>query len=226
MSEQLRADAHPAPSGAAAEGLRSRPLRFLQLLLTLVAVFVALKVLALSAYTIFIAVADNPDPGESFVGTTSIPIWTLGGLDLTLPRLVPGVVVNPGNEVSLGIENPTVQQTALLLLTSVVDAAVYVTFFVLLRRLVRQARHADPFTCATARRLRFLGGFLILGALVAALTTAIVQGVLTRTVTTDRVFLFDWDTPGYTLVTGLVLIVVGEIVRCGAAMREDLEGTV
>lgn len=202
-------------------------MRFLQLLLTLVAVFVALRVLVLTAATIFDAVADNPGPGEWFVGTTpiSIPLWTLGGLDLTLPRLVPGVVVNPTNEVSLGIENPTTQQTALLL-TSVVDAVVYITFFMLLRQLVRQARHADPFTRATARRLRFLGGFLILGALVAALTTAIAQGVLTRTITTDRTFLFDWDTPGYTLVTGLVLVVVGEIVRRGAAMREDLEGMV
>ncbi|MDQ4020226.1 MAG: DUF2975 domain-containing protein [Actinomycetota bacterium] len=221
MSEPLRRDA-----GTAALGLRSRSLRFLQLLLTLAALFVALQALAVAAYAIFVAVADNPDPGASFVRTPSIPIWTLGGLDLTLPRLAPGVGVNPTNEVSLGIENPTTQQTALVLLTYVVDAAVYVTFFVLLRQLVRQARHADPFTPATARRLRFLGGFLILGALVAALTTAIAQGFLTRTITTDRVFLFDWDTPGYTLVTGLVLIVIGEIVRCGAAMREDLEGTV
>lgn len=177
------------------------------------------------AFPVVYALVDIP--GRIFVGTPPVPVIPLGRAGQTLPGLVPGVIVQPRSGVALALQNPTTQQATLAWLSRVPRTAVYLTFFVLLRQLVRAARRGDPFTAATARRLRFLGGFLFVGALVAALAAeAIIHGLLSRSVTIDRLFFFDWDTPGYVLINGLGLIVVGEIVRRGAAMREDLEGTI
>lgn len=94
---------------------------------------------------------------------------------------------------------------------------------------MRAVRRDDPFTPATARRLRFLGGFLIGGALLAALAEMILLGLLGGAVTTEQVSTYDFAillTPGYALISGIGVLVIAEVVWRGAALRKDLEGTI
>ncbi|MFN2495619.1 MAG: DUF2975 domain-containing protein [Pseudonocardiaceae bacterium] len=213
----------PDPSEAAAPGIRGRSLRWLQLLLTLATWVAGLTVVGAVGFAIFYAVVDL-DEG-TVISTPPVPLVGVE-LEKGSSGLLPGVTVQSGKGVPLTLANPTTEQATLALLAWVPRAAVYFIFFGLLGRLVRAVRRGDPFTPATARQLRFLGWFLIDAALLAALAEMILLGVLGGAVTTQQVPLFDFDIPGYALISGIGILVIAEVVRRGAVMREALEGTI
>lgn len=213
----------PNPSEAAAPETWSRSLRSLQLLLTLATWVAGATVVGAVGLAIIYAVVDID--GGTFARTPSVPLTGVE-LEKGSSGLLSGVTVQPGGRVPLLLENPTTKQATLTLLSYVPRAAVYFIFFGLLRRLVRAVRQGDPFTPATARRLRFLGRFLIGGALLAALAETILLGLLGGAVTTQQVSTVDFDIPGYALISGFGVLVIAEVVRRGVAMREALEGTI
>ncbi|NUW30497.1 DUF2975 domain-containing protein [Nonomuraea sp. SMC257] len=102
----------------------------------------------------------------------------------------------------------------------------------LLERLIRGARREGGFDETVVARLRFLGLFLAAGTLVSSLYTAIAETGLAESMvaTTIRrpweLALFNWSVPWAFLVAGVGLVVMAKVVRVGASMREELEGTV
>ncbi len=165
---------------------------------------------------------------DELEGDTSVsaPVPLIGLPDQPPPGLVPGVSLSPGEPVSVAIKNPTPRQYNLALLTYIPDRAVYLAFFVLLLRLMGSVRGLDPFTASAARQLRFLGGFLVVGALCASLADMVIGAQLTATVTVDPTYpYYDWDFPFYALISGFGLVVIAEVLRRGAVLREDLEDT-
>jgi hypothetical protein len=153
-----------------------------------------------------------PLPGVSVPRT---PVGLTGGGQLDSPV-----------ETSVVVDYPSPWQFALWVLIRLPSIAVYLTFFVLLYRLVRRARAEGPFTTAAADRLRRLGGVLVVTALVAAALEGVARGLLAATVTSRHTFVLSWDFPGYAGIGGVGLIAVAEVVRRGVLLREDVEGTI
>ncbi|MEU4234920.1 DUF2975 domain-containing protein [Nonomuraea sp. NPDC026600] len=102
----------------------------------------------------------------------------------------------------------------------------------LLERLIRDARRENGFDEAIVRRLWFLGVFLAVSTLAASIYTTIVETGLAVSMVDSSVrspwnlALFGWVFPWAYLVAGLGLVVMSKVVRAGAHMREELEGTV
>ncbi|MGP3963170.1 DUF2975 domain-containing protein [Nonomuraea sp. 3N208] len=102
----------------------------------------------------------------------------------------------------------------------------------LLDRLIRDARRENGFDEVVVRRLWFLGAFLIVSTLAASLYTSIVETGLAVSMAAGSVrqvwemALFGWAFPWAFLLAGLGLVVMSKVVRVGAHMREELEGTV
>ncbi|WP_433432881.1 DUF2975 domain-containing protein [Nonomuraea sp. CA-141351] len=102
----------------------------------------------------------------------------------------------------------------------------------LLDRLIIGARRESGFDAVVVRRLRFLGAFLIVSTVAASLYTTIVETGLAVSMVASSVrdvwemALFGWAFPWAFLIAGLGLVVMSKVVRVGAHMREELEGTV
>ncbi|MBT2229430.1 DUF2975 domain-containing protein [Nonomuraea sp. NEAU-A123] len=102
----------------------------------------------------------------------------------------------------------------------------------LLERLIRDARRENGFDEVIVRRLWFLGVFLAVSTLAASIYTTIVETGLAVSMVDSTVrspwnmALFGWVVPWAYLVAGLGLVVMSKVVRAGAHMREELEGTV
>lgn len=87
------------------------------------------------------------------------------------------------------------------------------------------------FTARVAGLLRVAGWWLLLGCLVGELVEAGAHAALLATLARDHPFTADsWlgsGKPPYALVlTALGILTVARVMRAGAAMREDLDGTV
>ncbi|MEU6787232.1 DUF2975 domain-containing protein [Nonomuraea angiospora] len=102
----------------------------------------------------------------------------------------------------------------------------------LLERLIRGVRRESGFEEVVVRRLRFIGAFLIVGTLAASLYTSIVETGLAVSMVAGSVrevgemALYGWAFPWAFLIAGFGLVVISKVVRVGAHMREELEGTV
>jgi hypothetical protein len=200
-------------------------LRGLQVVVAVAAATTLAVVLFWTAATVFYSVQRST--GESDV---TIAATLPGGHGLPVDRapdgLAEGVELAPHQALRVAIDRPSAPLYALAVLGRLPTTLVYAAFFVLLWRLVRAARRRDPFSAEHARRLRVLGGLLAGGALTAAVLEALARGMLSAMVLTSDRFVFSYDVPGGALIGGLGLLAVAEVVRAGARMREDLEGTV
>jgi hypothetical protein len=109
----------------------------------------------------------------------------------------------------------------------VVFAAIF-----LLERLIRGARRDSGFNEVVVNRLRFLGMFLGAGTLAASLFTTIAETGLAGSMVGGALNGFwemawrNWDFPWAYLIAGLGFVAMAKIVRVGAHMREELQGTV
>lgn len=117
----------------------------------------------------------------------------------------------------------------LLLLASVAALlGLMVWFLINLRRIVDSVRDGDPFAPINADRLARMGWIAVggqlaaipLGAMALYLESTIGDANDKAHVNTD----FGFDGGGILLI--LVLFILARVFRLGAAMREDLEGTV
>ncbi|MEV4250548.1 DUF2975 domain-containing protein [Streptosporangium canum] len=102
----------------------------------------------------------------------------------------------------------------------------------LLDRLIGDARRRSGFEAAIVRRLRFLGVFLGAGTLATSIFTTLVETGLAVSMVASPIrnvwemALVGWAFPWEFLIAGLGLVVMAKVVRVGAHMREELEGTV
>ncbi|MET8746618.1 DUF2975 domain-containing protein [Streptomyces sp. NPDC004728] len=101
----------------------------------------------------------------------------------------------------------------------------------LLNRLIQGASREGVFTARTAKQLRVVGWWLLLGCLAAAVVEAGAHAALLATLAKDYTFTADswlgtWQPPYALAFTALGILTFARIMRAGVAMREDLEGTV
>lgn len=101
----------------------------------------------------------------------------------------------------------------------------------LLDRLVHGASRQGVFTARTAKHVRLAGWWLLLGCLVAEVVEAGAHAALLATLAQDYTFdagnwLGAWQPPYALVFTALGILTFARIMRAGADMREDLEGTV
>ena len=87
-----------------------------------------------------------------------------------------------------------------------------------LAQIVATVRHGDPFTLANAARLNRMA-WLALGVLAINITQTLMSMYLPSNGMDTKMSLTG-------LVVGLLLFILARVFRHGAAMREDLEGTV
>lgn len=112
-------------------------------------------------------------------------------------------------------------QLGVLLPTALIGIGLGIAFFRLLTRIVRSVREGDPFLPINARRLRDMG-WLALGFQLIAIPVNLIQTRLDAI--TGQPSGLDLDLGGFVLA--LTLFVLARVFAQGAAMRDDLEGTV
>jgi len=174
--------------------------------------------------------------GLAFVGlATVVPIgWAmLGGKPVTAELSadtmtgvagaatgLPGVTVAPGSTVEVQVADPSLHQQIAEALTSLPTKLVVFAMLLMVLRIVRRARHGDPFTAATVRQLRRLGVLVIAGGTVAGIVEAFAMFDLSRTVG-NNVYAI-WDLPAGWLLAGFGFLAVAEVINRGTAMRDEL----
>lgn len=158
----------------------------------------------------------------------------LDGIAVTGPavaHLRPGATAS-GGTVSLCASHPTAGQRVLVGLTWIPAVAFYLAVIVLLGRLLRLTRSAGPFAVIIARRLRFLGWFVLAGSLVVVVGQSLAQSAFVSSVITGPVpAVRNAAEAGLAVIFVPLLIACGlltlaRVIRAGAQMSDDLTGTV
>ena len=113
---------------------------------------------------------------------------------------------------------------ATVLFCGAITVAIGFFFMRVLRRIIASVGEGDPFIAENADRLQKMGWFAVAIELIklpaSALAVFIAQQVKQDTFTVD----VELSITG--LLIALVLFILARVFRHGAAMREDLEGTV
>jgi hypothetical protein len=141
-------------------------------------------------------------------------------------------VTSGGGQVLLCASHPTAGQRVLVSLTQVPEIALYLAVVLLLAQLLRGIRAAGPFAVTVARRLRFLGWFVLAGSLVVAVGQSVAQSAFASTVVTGSVpAVRNAVDAGIAVLFVPLLIACGlltlaRVIRVGARMSDDLAGTV
>ncbi|MFD0022930.1 DUF2975 domain-containing protein [Streptomyces sp. NPDC058382] len=174
--------------------------------------------------------------GVAFVGKTASRLlddgdvcvetdfWANASLGHELP-VVPGVT-GSGTVTRLCQEHPTGVQrmgdVGVQLPWYLFTFVALLLFCLLLNTVVKDG----PFVAAAAQRLRTLGWFLAVGATVTALATGWSKSALVGSMAPVAGSQPTLDWPWPLLLTGLAAVIMGQAMREGARMREDLEGTI
>lgn len=158
-----------------------------------------------------------------------------GSLPLQLPAsavtgtvdigLREGVAIEAVQEVTVSIADPTAPQRIVWSLTTLPTHLVVAALLVLLLQIVRRARHSDPFTRDTVRRLRILAVVALAGGYLGFLVELISSMYLSSTVTTEG-YLGLAQLQLHWILIGFGLFAVAEVVNRGCAMRAELETVV
>lgn len=134
---------------------------------------------------------------------------------------IPRYCASPGSTYQRFLDAGSSMPTSVLLIGGLM----------LLNRLLRGAARDGVHHRLTARRLRQLGWWLLIGSLAAAVIEANARAALLATLTdlaplSPAAWLDGWEPPYLSIFTALGLLTFARIVQAGATMREDLEGTV
>ena len=127
------------------------------------------------------------------------------------------------------VKDPTAAQEALAAAMDLTQLTLFIAVLWLLRGIVRSVRLEEPFGAGTVRRLRGIGGVLLIGA---PIVEAINDGL--RTELFDRlsaaqqtgVGTAGYTIPGNFLLAGLGALILAEVFAHGLRLREDVEGTI
>jgi hypothetical protein len=155
----------------------------------------------------------------------------LQGFDLTARR---GATLAMNGTLQACANHPSAWQRILYTLTSVPSFLVWVSVLFLLWRVIRAARRTGPFTVPVAVAMRQLG-WLVIGGTAAA--TTIQAFALNRLLNSMMVLAVPYQVTDLLsepihallpvpLLAGAALLTFARIVRLGAAMDDELKGTV
>jgi hypothetical protein len=158
----------------------------------------------------------------------------LNGIGITgtsVAHLRPGATAS-GGTVSLCASHPTLGQRLLVGLTWIPTVVLYLAVILLLGQLLRVIRGAGPFAVHVARRLRFLGWFVLAGSLIVVVGQSAAQSAFVSTVISGSVpAVRNASEAGLAVIFVPLLIACGlltlaRVIRVGAQMSDDLAGTV
>jgi hypothetical protein len=141
-------------------------------------------------------------------------------------------VSSGGGQLLLCASHPTTGQRLLVSMTWIPTVAFFLAVVLLLARLLRIIRSAGPFAVIVARRLRFLGWFVLAGSLLVTAGQSVAQSAFVSTVVTGSVpAAHDAVNAGIGVIFVPLLIACGlltlaRVIRVGARMSDDLAGTV
>jgi hypothetical protein len=197
----------------------------------LVSVATALQaVVALTRTGTLFAPALTSQPGQPLrVWLTTSPPLLQHGSVVIRSGLAPGVQAN-WNGAILGAAHPTAGQALAFTLTLLPPGLLRVGALYLAMRLARTAARDGVYTTRAARLVLILGWWLLAGALVACFAEGFARlNLLGQMVTWPVNWVHwpaSWGVSWPVLWFGLGLIIFAHIMRIGAGMRADLEGTV
>ncbi|MFF3404488.1 hypothetical protein ACFYW6_39645 [Streptomyces sp. NPDC002659] len=130
---------------------------------------------------------------------------------------------------SLCIDHPAGLLRAGIALTQLPSTLLFLGFLLLVGRLLRGAQADGVHSRPTARRLQLLGWYLIGGSLTVATVEALALGAVLASQTPYSDWLSgvsQWHAPFAVVLAGIGLVTFARIMRIGATMSDDLEGTV
>jgi hypothetical protein len=149
---------------------------------------------------------------------------------------VPFVAARPGNSVSIigalqaCADHATAGEQALSIVAGLSAVVFWGSLLFLLWRMIVTARQHGPFTQRVATALRRLGWFIIIGAASAAVVRLIaIDALLTMMASVDSPFANLLEVPLHMpvpLLTGAALLTFARIIRVGAAMDAEIQGTI
>ena len=186
-------------------------------------------ILALSRSGALLTPVPNSQPGAKVCLNAAQQLLQHAGIGLSHPGLSPGVRAT-WNTASLCTAHPTAGQAlafavALLPLGLLRLGALY-----LVMRLARTAARDGVYTAPFARLLLILGWWLLAGGLAATVAEAFARLNLLGQLVTWPVdwgqWPWAWSVSWPVFWFGLGLIIFARVMRIGAGMRADLEGTV
>jgi len=148
----------------------------------------------------------------------------------------PGASINVISTVEACAVHPGIGQWALYGLAEVPTILAWCGVLLLLWRMIRVASQAGPFTPAVATAMRRLGWFILAGSLTVALLRAVsidllLSGLLRGETTGVSMYPgLVWGVVRATMpvpaLAGAALLTLARIFRVGAAMDDELKGTV
>ena len=149
---------------------------------------------------------------------------------------VPFVAARPGNSVSIigavqaCADHATVGEQALSIVAGLSAVVFWGSLLFLLWRMIVTARQHGPFTQRVAAALRRLGWFIVIGAATAAVVRLIaIDALLTMMTSVDQPFANLLEVPLHMpvpLLTGAALLTFARIIRVGADMDAEIQGTI
>ena len=148
-----------------------------------------------------------------------------------LAHLRPGVT-SGGGQLLLCARHPTTGQRLLVAMTWVPTVAFFLAVVLLLSQLLRVIRRAGPFAVTVARRLRFLGWFVLAGSLLVTVGQSVASSAFVSTVISgSEPAAHDAVNAGIGVIFVPLLIACGlltlaRVIHAGARMSDALAGTV
>jgi hypothetical protein len=161
--------------------------------------------------------------------TIAPPLLQHTGSTLIHSGLAPGVQAS-WNGALLGTAHPTAGQALAFAVTLLPAGLLRVGTLYLVMRLARTAARDGVYTAPFARLLLILGWWLLAGGLVATVAESFARLNLLSQLVTWNVdwsqWSAAWSVSWPVFWFGLGLVVFARVMRIGAGMRADLEGTV
>ncbi len=155
-------------------------------------------------------------------GDDAVPV-ELQARDFGADLSVGGATVAPDGAVEAYVSDPSGHQILLSALTWIPTVVLVVAVLALLFRAIRDARGGDPFTTRMVRRLRILAVVALVGGEVVAITEAFSGMSLVGTVLPEPgAFHGVLTLPIGWVFAGFGFLALGELIRRGRALREEL----
>ena len=180
------------------------------------ATFVFIAALCLAVALLVIAFI----PGSPV--TQDLPASALTGPD-RVGGVTAGVVVDPAGWLPFTIQDPSLAQRLLYLMTVLPGLALIAEIARRMANILRAAQDTDPFTANTARALITVGKLTAFAGLGAWVVSQAAQGVLSWTMLVSPVAFVPHQTPLGWLAVGLIFAAFGQILERGVAMRAELD---
>jgi hypothetical protein len=163
--------------------------------------------------------------------TNSRTVVSAGSPPLLSHGVRPGAYLSLNSPVQVCADHPGLGQRVLYTLTQLPSVLVWVVALLLLWRLMRVAARRGPLAVEVAGAMRFLGWFVLIGSVTAILLQGLANQFLLDTLVVHQndvagiidALLHNLPIP---LLVGAGLLTFARIIRIGAALDEEIKGTI